>query len=156
MSALNKHPAEVFDYHLQRAAENIDFNVLLAHRDEVLSNPRLLPHVREHLEQRLALAAEPSDVLWERLSTFAGEIEQCYAGEFDARVSDRLIGELARRADPPLVERALTMLRTRGDGGTVGSWHGIFLVMYLGRLRCEGAIDLLVEQLADEDDADVL
>src|SRR5215210_3831736 len=79
------------DYHLQLALQSIDFSLLLAHRDELLSAEQLVPHVRAHLRQRLELSGRPLDELWEALIRHSDEVENQNWGKLDNRVSARLI-----------------------------------------------------------------
>ena len=139
-------------FNLHRVFESLPFELVEAHRDELLSNERLPSHVRDHLRQRLELAQLPSDVLWERLLAHSNQSESKYADDIDRSVSGRLIEAMARVADSALIERAMTGLR---DPAIVDQWAEIFLVQFLGRVRHEPAIDLLLEKLLIED-ADIL
>ena len=152
VQALVAEPANLFDYHVQLASGEIDLELLMVHRDELLGDPRLLPQVREHLEQRLALAPLPARTLWDRLIQHGNAVAHKHAGEFDPAVSERLIESLSRNSDAELIDRALTALR---DPAVIDSWNEIFLVQFLSGVRCAAAVDLLIEKLLI-DDADIL
>jgi hypothetical protein len=152
MKALVARPANLFEYHVQKAADDIDFDLLSAHRDELLNDDRLPPETREHHEQRLALAELPPQTLWDRLLRHGADLAVKYAGEFDIRVSERLVEAMARTSDDGLVGRAMTAMR---DPAIIDTWTEVFLAQFLGRVRCAAAVDLLIEKLLI-DDADVL
>jgi hypothetical protein len=153
--ALVARPRNLFEYHVQKAAGALDFALLSAHRAEVLRDERLTPDTREHLEARLELAATPPHVLWDRLMQHGDDVAWKYAGEFDIGISERLVEALARNSsssNAEWIERALAALR---DPDVTDSWNEIFLVQFLGRVRCTAAVDLFIDQLL-RDEADVL
>ena len=152
VGALVARPTNLFEYHVQLAAGEVDFALLSAHRDELLNDPRLPPETREHFEQRLALAELPAQMLWDRLIQHGNEIASKQGGEFDFRINERLVEAMSRTADAALIERALTALR---DPAIIDSWNEIFLVTFLGTVRCADAVELLVEKLLI-DEADIL
>ena len=141
---------ENIDYHLQQALTWLDFPLLLAHRDELFADEKLLPHVRDHLRQRIELAERTLDDVWGDLVRHSQEVERKYWREFDDRVSLRLI-EAAARAGEPAACRALERLRT----GPGEDYLEIFCVQLLGELRYAAAADELVKRLIIPD-ADVL
>ena len=149
LDALREKPAELYDFHLQHAVAAVDYPLLLAHREELLAAEYLLPRVRAHLSDRLALAEAPADDLWGRLLRHSEEVNDRYAGEFDQEVSDRLIEALSRHGDDA-AGRALDRLR----GGPRDDWMEIFCVRLLGELRHAPAAEVLIERLLE--DADVL
>jgi hypothetical protein len=153
MKALVSRPANLLEYHVQKAVGDIEFDLLSAHCDELLSDDRLPPETREHHQQRLALAALPPQMLWDRLLRHGADVADKYAGKFDMHVSARLVEAMARTSDHELVGRAMTALR---DPAIIDTWTEIFLVQFLGCVRCAAAaVDLLIEKLL-VDDADVL
>jgi hypothetical protein len=138
------------EYHLQQAITWLDFPLLLAHRDDLLADEKLLPHVRDHLRLRIELAERPLDDVWDALARHSGEVDGKYWGEFDDRVSLRLIEAASRHGDPA-AQRALERLRN----GPRDDYIEIFCVQLLGRLRCVPATEVLVERLTVPD-ADIL
>ena len=138
------------DYHLQQALTWLDFPLLLAHREELLADEKLLPHVRDHLRQRVELSQRPLDELWDALARHSVEVDRKYWGEFDDRVSLRLIEALARH-DEPAAQRALDRMRN----GPRDDYLEIFCVQLLGRLRHAPATEVLVHRLTVPD-ADIL
>jgi hypothetical protein len=149
LAALRSGPGEEIEYHLQRAVQWVDFPVLAARREELLSFEPLFPHVRDHLAERLRLADLLLDELWEGLLRDSRDNDRNAVGEFDHRVADRLVEALARHG-APAAERALA--RLRDDSGQ--DWIEIYCVDLLGRLRHAPATAILVERL--QVDADLL
>jgi hypothetical protein len=149
MQTLQSRPDELFDFHLQHAAGAINLELVRRHLD-ILDSPLLLPHVREHLRQRLALLDDSPEVLWDRLMEHGRDLRGASANTFDHRIAGRLIEALARRPQG-VEERALAVLNDLNAGE---DWREIFAVQMLGAIRCETAIDPLIARL--ELDANVL
>ena len=137
------------EYHLQRALQRLDFPLLAARRDEVLSVDRVLPRVRDHLARRLELAPKPADELWELLSQHSRDVDAKAWGEFDLGVSQCMIEALARHGEPA-GGRAPDRLRE----GPADDWMEIFCVQLLGELRYAPATEALIDRLLI--DADLL
>ena len=157
VAVLSDHAAEMDQYHLQNAIGCIDLGLLREHRESLLANERIVPHVREHLEQRLELAEWPAETLWDALLEHGNSLEGKHAGKFDGRVAERYVEALARSAEAgdgatELAGRAVAALC---DPRVIDTWNEVFLVQFLGRVRHEPAIDLLVEKLLI-DGADIL
>ncbi|HET6251386.1 MAG TPA: SEC-C metal-binding domain-containing protein [Tepidisphaeraceae bacterium] len=149
LAALAKNPPRRFEIHYQHAARDMEMDVLLRHREEMLACPQLVPHVRRHLELRLSLLDENPTTAWERLLKYGNQIAGEYANGFDASPSDALIEAAARSSDVcALAKDALT------DRKIIDSWNEIFAVRVLGKARYEPAIDRLIDKFAI--DADVL
>src|SRR5205085_82038 len=110
LQALASPRDELFEDHYQRAARAIDFDMLAAHKEELLKHPRLLPHVRDHLALRLDLADQPAQALWDRLMRHGKELGGAYAGSFSPNESDALIEALGRGGAQEVGPRALAIL----------------------------------------------
>lgn len=149
MEALRSGPPEIVEYHLQKTIEDLDYPLLLAHREEVLSAESILSHVRDHLRQRIELSDRPLEAVWDALLAHSEKIEGMCVGEFDGRESDRLIEAAARHGEPAGL-LALERLRN----GPRDDWMEIFCVRLLGDLRFAPAAEVLVERL--DVDADLL
>jgi len=149
METLRSGPAEIVEYHLQRTVERLDYPLLLAHREEVLSAEPILPHVRDHLRQRIEMSDRPLAAVWDDLLVHSQKIEGMYVDEIDMRESDRLIEAAARHGGPAGL-LALDRLRN----GPRDDWMEIFCVRLLGDLRFAPAVDVLIERL--DVDADLL
>jgi hypothetical protein len=149
IETLRSGPAEIVEYHLQRTVERLDYPLLLAHREEVLSAEPILSHVRDHLRQRIEMSDRPLDAVWNALLAHSEKIEGMYVDEIDMRESDRLI-EVAARHGEPAGLLALDRLRN----GPRDDWMEIFCVRLLGDLRFAPAVDVLIERL--DVDADLL
>jgi len=150
VQALASNASENFEFHYQRAARDMELAILGRNREELLACPRLLPHVREHLELRLRLIDQPAASAWDRLMTHGRELRGANALTFNASLSDALI-EAAARGGTEICQQAMAML---GDESAAEDWREIFAVRVLGQARHQPAIDALVEKLAI--DADVL
>jgi hypothetical protein len=147
--ALGGKSLENFEFHYQHAAGAMDLGVLARNRDELLSCPQLLPHVRERLELRLSLLDQDPAIAWDRLMQHGRELGNAYAFSFNPGPSDALI-EAAARGGPPICEKAMFVLADRAVRG----WRETFAVRVLGVSRYEPAVDALVGKLLV--DADVL
>jgi hypothetical protein len=106
--------------------------------------------VRDHLEQRLALAEQPALALWEQLIHHGREARDQDLGQIDLRVSDRLIEAIASQIlagqsdGDSILDRAL---ETLDDPAAGDDWRAIFAVQLLGKARCDRAIDRLLQEL---------
>jgi HEAT repeat protein len=138
------------DYHLQQALSWVDWPLLLARRDELLADEKLLAHVRDHLRQRLELSERPLDELWDALVRHSQDVDGRHWGEFDSRVSERLVEAVVRRGEPASV-RALDRLLN----GPRDDYMEIFCVQVLGEACYAPATEALVERLLIPD-ADLL
>ncbi|HEX4794775.1 MAG TPA: SEC-C metal-binding domain-containing protein [Humisphaera sp.] len=148
LKALASKPSAIFDFHYQHAAYEMDLNLVAEHREELLSAPQLVPHVREHLELRLSLIDRPPEEAWDRLMEHGRELAEEYALSFNYSQSDALI-EAAARGGATVCEQALTTL---ADESAAEDWRQIFAVKVLGAARYEPAIDALVNLLAIDTD----
>ncbi|MGA2584335.1 MAG: SEC-C metal-binding domain-containing protein [Tepidisphaeraceae bacterium] len=149
VQAINTTQSDDFDYDYQRAARDMDMSVLARNRDELLACPKLLPHVREHLQLRLSLLDQPAQDAWDRLMQHGLELGNGDSGSFNPNLSDALI-EAAARGGIPICQRAMNILADE----SCEDWREIFAVKVLGRARYEPAVDALIAKLAI--DADVL
>jgi HEAT repeat protein len=149
LRALRDGVEEEFRDGLLQACEDIDFPLLQAHRNEILTSKEIAPDVRDHLRQRLALSDHSVDDLWERLQRHSDKVDNKYWGEFDVRVSERLVEALARHGEPA-ARLAMERLAKPLD-----DWMRVFAVQLLGRLRHGPAAERLVELLSNEE-ADLL
>lgn len=149
LDALRAGADELFDFHLQQAVQNVDFATLLECRDEILACEQVLPHVREHLAERLRLVDATADDAWDGLLEHSEASDKYHVGEFDARIPGRLVEALARHGDAAGA-RALHRLQN----GPTADWMEIHCVEVLDRLRYAPATDTLVRRL--EIDADFL
>lgn len=150
LEVLSPDTPELFEFHYQHVARNMDMPILLRHRDELLACKQLLPHVRKHIETRIRLLEEPAVKAWEQLMQHGRELKDQYADGFNASLGDALI-EAAARGGEPVFEQAM---RTLYDESAAEDWREIFAVRVLGMARYGPAIGPLVEKL--EIDADVL
>jgi hypothetical protein len=148
IAAMRNHPDKHAATHLRSALKNLDFNLMVEHRDELLSLAHLPVDVREHLKERLELAATPLEELWERLAQHSRDVDEKQVGGFDLRLSDRLIEALVRADPAEAALRALDYLQpaSRGD------WLEIFCVQLLGKARHKPAIELLVNMYRPDSD----
>jgi hypothetical protein len=112
--------------------------------------PDLPKDVTEHVDQRLALADEPVEPLWDRLMEQATALEDKELSESDALAAERLIEAIARRPDG-LGDRAVEMLRD----ASIKDWREVFLADLVGELKRADAADALLDKLRDGD-ADLL
>ena len=122
------------------------------HRDAIASTGHVTPDVTDHLDQRLALAAEPVEPLWDRLMAQAAAMENKQLTEEDALAAERVIEALARRPDVA-AERAVAMLRDPA----VRDWREVVAADLAGemRLRTPEAVEALIDKLKDQE-ADIL
>ena len=137
---------------LLRVLRSLDFDLLRRHRDAIRGVEQVPAEVFEHLDQRLALADEPVEPLWDRLMKLAGDLDGKDLTEADALAAERLIEALARRPDFS-ADKAVALLRD----DSVRDWREVIAADLAGemRLRTPEAIDALIDKLTDED-ADIL
>jgi hypothetical protein len=148
--ALSGKSSDDFEFHLQRAAREMELTTLVRNKDELLACPRLLPHVRQHLELRLSLLDETPQSAWDQLMQHGRELGEEYASQFQPSLSDALI-EAAARSGAPVGDQAMIAL---ADPSAAEDWREIFAVRVLGHARYEAAVAALVDKFAI--DADVL
>jgi len=137
---------------LARVVRSLDLDLVRRHRDAIRSAPNLPPDVNEHLDQRLALAEESPDALWDKLMAQAAEMEGKDLTEEAALSAERVIEALARHPDA-VADRSVEMLRDP----SVHDWREVVLADLVGEMRPNraDAIDALIEKLRDEE-ADIL
>ena len=148
LDALRKGFGRERTKHLHRACATVDFGLLSARRDDLTSTQVLPPDVRDHLRQRLELEGQPAAELWDRLQKYSEKIRHAHWGDFDTRVSDRLVEALARhcQAAGALVSDYLSGPRRAEE------WMELFVVQLAGALRHEPVTDRLLELLGDDGD----
>ena len=131
-----------------RVLRALDIDLARRHRDAIRAVEQVPRDVQEHLDQRLALAEEPVEPLWDRLLTQAAELGDKELTEADALAAERLIEPLARRPEL-FADKAVEMLRD----ATVKDWREVVLADLVGemKLRRPDAIDALVDKLRDQD-----
>lgn len=137
---------------LLRAIRSLDLGLARKHLDSIKAVENVTPDVIDHLEQRLALANEPVEPLWDRLMAQAAALEYKDLTEADALAAERLIEALAR--NPGFAaERTVALLRDE----SVWDWREVMAADLAGemRLRTPEAIEALLDKLRDED-ADIL
>jgi hypothetical protein len=150
VQAIATTPSEDFAYHYQHAARNMEMSVLTRNRDALLTCPKLLAHVREHLELRLSLLDQPAELAWDRLMEHGRELGNRESGSFEIGLSEALV-EAAARGGTPVCERAMAVL---ADESAFEDWREIFAVEVLGRARYDPATDAIVDKFSI--DADIL
>ena len=96
VQALAANPSELFEFHYQHVARDMEMSVLVRNREELLGCQQLLPHVRKHLELRLGLLHEPAESAWDRLMRHGRDLGEEYADKFEPSLSDALIEAAAR------------------------------------------------------------
>src|SRR5688572_6606492 len=94
--ALKEGPGEGVRFHLLHAVAKLDFELLRAHRDELLREEAIPSHLREHLAARLSLENVPPEALWAQLMAHAASVAERSYGEFREETAARLIEALAR------------------------------------------------------------
>ena len=151
LAALAQFPEEL-RAGLLRALRSLDLDAARRRLDEIRSAQNVTPDVVGHLEQRLALADEPAEGLWDRLMAQAAALENKELTEADALAAERLIEALARRPDLA-ADRAVALLRDE----SVRDWREVMVADLAGemRLRTPEAIEALIDKLGDEE-ADIL
>jgi hypothetical protein len=133
--------------HLVHALSCIPFDLLRTRWEEIAASPGVPDDAKQHLETRLDLASRPLEMLWDELMRHAADIDGKYYGEFDGRISERLIEALARH---PAVfgPRAIELLRDE----SIIDWREHFCLELVGEMRHEPAVDVLLDKLRLEDD----
>ena len=149
LAELRVGPEERERYHLLKTLCGLDYDLLTRRGEQIRATQQVVPHVREHLAERLRLVGEPPESLWELLLARASEVADKDAMTFDMRPSERLTEALARHPEA-VAERVLTLLRD----DSVTDWRETFCVELVGRMRWRPAIDLLLDKLTIE--ADIL
>lgn len=127
---------------LREVIEDLDFELLESHGEEVFASEHVPEPVKAHLRQRLELADVPSEALWDRLMAHGREVGMAYVGDFDLRISDRLVEALGRNPGDAC-ERALALLRD----DSIEDWRKIFCVQLVAATRYEPAVPALIEML---------
>jgi uncharacterized protein YecA (UPF0149 family) len=146
--ALAGKSLENFEFQYQHAAGAMDLTVLARNRNELLSCPQLLPHVRERLELRLSLLEQNPATAWDRLMQHGRELGWASVGSFNTAQGDALC-ESAARGGPTICQRALLTL---ADVSAADDWRQIFAARVLSLARYEPAVDPLVQKLSFDDD----
>ena len=133
---------------LLRVLRSLDIETARKHRDAIGAAEHVPPDVVQHLDQRLALAAEPPEPLWDRLMAQAAALEDKELTEEDALAAERVIEALARRPDVA-ADRAVAMLRDQ----SVRGWREVVVADLAGemRLRTPEAVEALIDKLKDEE-----
>jgi HEAT repeat protein len=151
LEALGGLPADA-RHGLLRVLRSLDIDRARKHRDAIASSEHVPPDVTEHLDQRLALAEEPVEPLWDRLMAQAAALEGKQLTEEDALAAERVIEALARRPDVA-ADRAVALLRDPA----VRDWREVIVADLVGemRLKTPEAIDALIDKLKDQE-ADIL
>jgi len=135
---------------LVRVLRSLDFPLLQRHADAMRAVAEVPQEVRDHLEQRLKLADEPVEPLWDRLMEQAAALDDKELTEADALAAERLIEAMARRPEQ-FGNRAVEMLRDP----EVKDWREVFVADLVGELKRADAADALLDKLRDGD-ADLL
>ena len=135
---------------LLRVLRSLDFPLLRRHHEAVSASPEVPQDVKDHLAQRLALADEPAETLWDRLMEQARTQRDKPLTEPDALAAERLIEACARHVEP-LGDRNLEILRD----GEVKDWREVFCADLAGEMRQKDATDALIDKLREQE-ADIL
>jgi len=156
LAALEQPPDESMRDWLLEALEDLEFDQLRRHADEIFARSDLPQDTRDHLQARLDLAGEfVAARLWEKLEAHVKEIEEdeLFWDEVDHRVGARLVEAIARFGQDS-TDRALHIVR---DAGDQEGDREVFAIHVLGRMRHRPALDTLLRTLADSaEDDDVL
>jgi hypothetical protein len=140
MDALRRGADELSDFHLQIVLEKLDWPLLERHAEELLNFEKLVEPVRDHLRKRLEMRPMPAVELWEQLMAHGTELGDSCIGEFDDRVSRRLVEAIAH--DPGDVPAwAVALLKDN----TADDWRSIFAVAVVEATRYEPALDVLFD-----------
>ena len=135
---------------LVRVLRSLDFPLLQRHWEAIKNAANVPADVNEHLSQRLALADEPAEPLWDRMMEQATALNGKPLTEADALAAERIIEAIARRPDL-FADRAVEMLRD----ASVNDWREVFLADLVGELKRADTIDTLLDKLR-AGDADLL
>jgi hypothetical protein len=149
LAALPTAPAEQ-KADLVRVLRSLDFPLLQRHADAIRAAADVPQDVKDHLDQRLALAGEPVEPLWDRMMEQAAALNDKELTETDALAAERLIEAIARKPEA-FGDRAVDMLRDPA----VKDWREVFLADLVGELKRADAADALLDKLRDGD-ADLL
>jgi hypothetical protein len=136
---------------LDDALETLAFEQLARHRDAILARTDLNPRTRKHLDERLWLADQPPDSIWEQLLRHADASRGRYWNEIDHRVGRSLVEALARHDPARAAERALAVL---DDPASVNDPREIFAIDLLAQLRHRPALERLTTRFVECDDED--
>jgi hypothetical protein len=130
----------------------MDIELVRRHLDAIKSADGVTPEVVAHLYERLKLAEEAPQPLWDRLMAQAAELENKQFGEADALAAERLIEALARGPEFS-AEPTAALLRDP----SVHDWREVIAADLAGELRLgtPEAVDALIDKLKDEE-ADIL
>jgi len=140
-------PAKAW-FPLRKRLERLPYPLLERHIGELREvRPLLTPDDLRHAEERLALAGELPETLWEKLLAHAAECDGEYAGAQDSLLVVRLTEALARHPDFA-TPRALEILRDT----SIEDWREIFAIELAGALRCSEAIEPLITKLRVDTD----
>ena len=135
---------------LVRVLRSLDFPILQRNADAIRAAADVPQDVKDHLDQRLALADEPVEPLWDRMMEQAAALEDKELTEADALAAERLIEAIARKPEA-FGDKAVEML---GDP-EIKDWREVFLADLVGELKRPDAADALLDKLRDGD-ADLL
>lgn len=137
---------------LVRVLRSMDIDLVRKHREAVRSAENVPADVGDHLDQRLVLADEPAEPLWDRLMAQAAELEGKQLAEADALAAERLIEALARKPGD-VTERAVAMLRD----ASVHDWREVIVADLVGEMRVgtSEAVGALIDKLRDQE-SDIL
>ena len=147
LAALGTFPEELRTG-LWRAMRSLELDLARRRLDDIRGAANMSPEVVSHLEQRVALADQPADGLWDQLMAQAAALEDKQLTEADALSAERVIEALARRPDLA-ADRALALLRD----DSVHDWREVMVADLVGemRLRSPEAVDALIDKLRDEE-----
>ncbi len=151
LAAIERKPGEARLHALVSVIANLPYGLLMRFRDLIDAPPALPADLREHLQQRYALAELGPGELWDKLMAHADQAEQV-EGFPDPQISERLIEALARNPEP--TAWAIPEL----DQSKPISFRTVFAVDLLGKMRHRPSAPLLYNELvrAGAEDADVL
>ena len=136
---------------LVRVLRSLDLELVRRHREAIRSTEGVPAELNEHLDQRVALADEPTDALWDRLMAQAKELEGKQLTEGAALAAERLIEALARH--PEVADRAVELLRD----ASAHDWREVVVADLVGEMRLNrpDAVEGLIDKLRDEE-SDIL
>jgi len=137
---------------LLRALRSIDLDLARNHIDAIRSAENVTPDVTAHLEERLKLADEAPEPLWDRLIEQARALENKQLSEADALAAERLIEALARKPEFA-ADRTAALLRDE----SARDWREVIATDLAGEMRLgtPEAVEALIDKLKDEE-ADIL
>lgn len=131
------------EHHYQNVIRDLHFGFTLRFRDLIEESSDLSAEVREHLQQRFALASVPSQQLWEQLMELAAKAES------ESPECRRIAEALAR--SPETIGWAINVLNDPG----IQDWREIYAVDVLGRMKHRASAGLIIAKmpLLETDDA---